>query len=646
MDYKNNGCRRPRVIQMCREKRLPETGSRILKKIRDIPKEKKWNMLLALSVTLLVFMPVVLNFDFYYDLNDDVLIKDILSGVYSKTPAAHTMQILYPLALLLSLLYQVLSIPVFGVFLVLCQFGSIYLIAYRTAWCLKKWQEKVLALLAEGVFWMAAFLGHLVFVQYTVAAGMLASAAIFWMLTSESAVSCSAAADDDVCEEKKAGIKNSAFCFLRANIPALVLYWIAFCLRSEMALLLLPLAGVAGLCKWGQERSSGSWIRGFFSKENVCRYLTTFGALMLGIVLCQGIDELAYRDEDWSAFRQYFDARTELYDYQKDFIDDYESNAAYYEAAGVSQVQHALLDTYNFGVDDSIDEKLLTALQEQSAARPGAGGLFKKSIAEGLWDLCRGHWLSGEDAPYNIVLWLCGILALALGIRKGHRYLLWQVPLCFGAGSVLWMFLLLRGRPVDRVLHPLYLGQILVFAGLLLLEWKQEQKQERKQERKFAAPVLVLGISCSIFVLPSFSAVSEEYADREATNQTNEAVMDYCMSHSNRLFLEDVYSTVYYSEKIGVDRNKPFNYDLLGGWLVKSPLTEKKMRSFGYATMGEAVRAGNNVSLLVESGNGLAWLTDYFTAEGLQLQVVKTGEITEGVEIWQVLPESTGESIK
>lgn len=72
------------------------------------------------------------RFDFYYDLNDDVLIKDILSGVYSGTPDGHTMQLLYPLGALLALLYRGLSIPVFGAFLLFCQFGSIWAVGYRS----------------------------------------------------------------------------------------------------------------------------------------------------------------------------------------------------------------------------------------------------------------------------------------------------------------------------------------------------------------------------------------------------------------------------------------------------------------------------------------------------------------------------------
>lgn len=632
--------------------------------------EERRNLLLSFLMTAVLFLPVVVKFDFYYDLNDDVLIKDILSGVYSGTPDGHTMQLLYPLGLCLSLLYRVLSIPVFGVFLALCQYGSIFLIAYRTLQQCRRWQAKLLALFVEGAFWAAAFGSHLVFIQYTVTAGMLAGAAIFWMLTSDGQERAGGKggkiggrndAAPDLVAVKAGGRKTAAtVCggaacwrpavdFLRENLPALILYWLAFCLRSEMALLLLPLAGVAGLCKWGQEKK-------IFTKENVCKYLITFGALVLGLVVCLGLDSLAYAGEDWTAFRQFFDARTELYDYQKDFIDNYEENAASYEALGVGRQQQALLENYNFGVDDSIDEMMMTALKETALNRPEAGGFFRKSVGEGIWSLFRGHWTVKADFPYNIVFLFCGFFVFALCIFKGRRYLLWQAPLCAATGGALWMFLLLRDRLADRVFHPLYLGQILVFAGLLLLEMRRDEGKRqdgRGNERKTAhgslaaaaLSVLVLCL-CAPGAVGTWQAVSTEYARREEVNRTNEAVMAYCSAHPNRLYLEDVYSTVSYSEKISVDRNKPFNYDLLGGWLVKSPLTEEKLGAFGYTSMGEAVRTGDKVSLLAETGSDMQWLSDYFEWKQIAARVVKTGTVTEGVEVYQVLPESTGESIR
>lgn len=596
-------------------------------KLRRIPAEKRTDLLLAFLMAAALFVPVVVRFDFYYDLNDDVLIKDILSGVYSGTPDGHTMQLLYPLGFCLSLLYRALSIPVFGVFLVLCQYGSIFAIAYRTLQRCGSRQAKLLALLAEAAFWAAAFGSHLVFIQYTVTSGMLAGTAIFWMLTAK---------------------ERAAAAFLKENLPALILYWLAFCLRSEMALLLLPLAGVAGLCKWGRETK-------IFTKENAGKYLTVFGALLLGLAVCLGVDSLAYAGEDWSAFRRFFDARTELYDYQKDFVDSYGENAASYEALGVSREQQALLANYNFGVDDSIDETMLEKLREAALNRPEAGGFFRKSAAEGIWSLLRGHWTVKTDFPYNIVFLLCGAFVFVLCFFRGRRHLLWQAPLCAVTGALLWMFLLLRDRPAERVLHPLYLAQILVFAGLLLLETGKDEKRERdghsagrktaRGSMAAALSVLVLCL-CAPGAVGTWQAVSEEYARRETVNQTNEAVLAYCSARPDRLYLEDVYSTVSYSEKISVDRNKPFNYDLLGGWLVKSPLTKEKLSAFGYASMGEAVCVGEKVSLLAETESDMLWLEDYFAWKQIPVRVVKTGTVTEGVEVYQVLPQDTGESIR
>ena len=176
---------------------------------------KRDNEHTSLAMALILAGILAARFDFYYDLNDDVLIKDILSGVYSGTPDGHTMQLLYPLGALLALLYRGLSIPVFGAFLLFCQFGSIWAVGYRStvlvdeeraardgapfapgmcsaasaarlaepavcsAWntTAARLGVKGVLLLAEALFWFAAMGSHLVYLQYTVTAGMLRKAA-------------------------------------------------------------------------------------------------------------------------------------------------------------------------------------------------------------------------------------------------------------------------------------------------------------------------------------------------------------------------------------------------------------------------------------------------------------------------------------
>ena len=95
--------------------------------------KKGENWLIPGFCCLILFLAAGLAWDYYYDLNDDVLIRDILSGVYTGEPEALTAQLLWPLGALLAGLYRLLpGLPVFGAFLWLCQAGSVFLILRRS----------------------------------------------------------------------------------------------------------------------------------------------------------------------------------------------------------------------------------------------------------------------------------------------------------------------------------------------------------------------------------------------------------------------------------------------------------------------------------------------------------------------------------
>ena len=67
-------------------------------------------------------------FDFYYDLNDDTAMRDILSGIYTGTPNGHNIQMLYPLGWCIAMCYRLLpSVPWYGIFLCGCQFLALWL---------------------------------------------------------------------------------------------------------------------------------------------------------------------------------------------------------------------------------------------------------------------------------------------------------------------------------------------------------------------------------------------------------------------------------------------------------------------------------------------------------------------------------------
>lgn len=593
--------------------------------------KKHENCILSLAMALILAGILAARFDFYYDLNDDVLIKDILSGVYSGTPDGHTMQLLYPLGALLALLYRGLSIPVFGAFLLFCQFGSIWAVGYRSVVLVDEEREardgvslasgmrsaasaarlgvKGVLLFAEALFWFAAMGSHLVYLQYTVTAGMLAGAAIFWVVTAKG----------------------------KERFRGLLFYWLSFCLRPEMALLCLPLAGAGGLCIWGREKQ-------IFSKENLRHYLGLFAALVIGMGVFYGLDVLAYSDPDWKDFRQFFDERTTLYDYHLDFVEQYDENREAYEETGVSRTLQEMLKNYNFGAADEIDTQMLSSLAVQ-AKKTDAKEPVLSQVKKAIWRLAHENWLSKNDLPWNFVFLAVVFVWCFCCLQKGNRKFFWQPVFVACVGGMLWIYLLMQGRMVDRVTHPLYLAQILLAAGLWGTATSTaapgaNMRSTGRIHTAITAAVCGAILLLCVFQVPGmWQGVAQEQIHREMVNRTNEDTFAYCKKHASTLFLEDVYSTVAYSEKITLDRDKPFNYDLLGGWLVKSPLTKQKLSAFEYASMGEAVRSSEKVCLLADEGTDMSWLTEYLEEQGEPGMLLRIGSAGEGVEVYQFLSE-------
>ena len=59
--------------------------------------KKYENCILTFMILLLNVILMGVCFDFYYDLNDDTMMKDIMAGVYTGVPDGHNMQTLYTL---------------------------------------------------------------------------------------------------------------------------------------------------------------------------------------------------------------------------------------------------------------------------------------------------------------------------------------------------------------------------------------------------------------------------------------------------------------------------------------------------------------------------------------------------------------------
>lgn len=583
-------------------------------------------------------------FDFYYDLNDDTMMKDIMAGAYSGIPDGHNMQTLYPLGALIAFCYKLCrTVPWYGLFLCLCQFGCFYLAGVRLCALAdipggrRGGRHKAVLLLGMSLYMWGVCLPHLVSIQYTVTCTMLSAGAIFLFLTTQD------------------GLNSQQF--VVKNIPSIVLVIVAYQLRSEMLLLTFPLICLAGLYRLTAEKE-------IFAKENLYRYGGVLGVILAGMLLSYGADGAAYGSVEWKAFRDFFDARTTVYDFYPELITD-EGYAGALTELGVETHQRELLRNYNFGLDDAIDTELIVRLADYAADTIG-GGKDWAEIARRKLDDYLYRTFHGGDAPYNImVLWAYAAVLMAgcsvcwsrerraasqesgqreeaqgVGVGMLRRYaFVWQLALLALVRSALWMFILMRGRDPARITHSLYLAEFALLAGMLARELRGLPAGAGKSGVMRGMTVLA-GIIIVGSLTDSLSRVREDQSRREWVNTAWYEIDDYCREHGENFYFEDVYSTVSFSQKLFEAADNSYaNYDIMGGWMCKSPLYLEKLRRLGVTSAGQALTQ-DNVYLIMSDAEqldrGLGWLMAYYAAQGMAVSVEPTDDIGASYTVYRV----------
>lgn len=567
-------------------------------------------MLIVFTLLLVAFPAIV--FDFYYDLNDDTLIKDIVSGAYTGTPSGYCVQLLYPLAWLIALLYKVVpNVAWYGLFLCVCQFGTIVLIAIRLITIFKTTKGRIMALFVELFLFFGLFLRELVIVQYSVTAGMCMMCAIFLFITSDS--------------HSKKG----------KNVIPLFLVVLAFMIRTEVCLMLMPFVLCAGLFQWASEDK-------IFTGANFRKYLLLIGCTLLGMLAVFSLDMLAYHGNEWSNFRDFFDARTKLYDFYD--IPGYEQNKDFYETVGLSRESYTLLENYNFALDESIDTWLLESMAgyQKGQLSNTFGFVSKNSVREALWlykDKLLKH-LTAADLAVAAAYMMYVLFTLTTAAKnrefwRAFRRIVPKIALLLVIRSVLWLYLYMADRVLTRVTMPLLMTELACIIGFWLKDMQRLTSSDNCKNKGVTATAVYLLV---IFVLAAafavnFTHVNDEYEARAAADKRWYAFMDYCRQNAKSYYVMDVYSaTSYegasYSEKIFINVDNSYkNYDYCGGWMAKSPLARKKLADKGFRDMQSALLSTKGMYFVAEPNRDMQWMKAYYAKRGISVECRLVDEI-------------------
>ncbi|MCR5156920.1 MAG: hypothetical protein K6C96_09595 [Butyrivibrio sp.] len=592
------------------------------------------------SVLMTVAVVVFAGFfgDYYFDLNDDVLMKDILSGAYTGTPAGHNIQMLYPISAFIALLYRaVRALDWYGIFLCACQYLCVFAVFYRSLKLCRDNLLKAEVAAMELTFMLGAVGAHFLFVQYTFTCGFLSATAIFLILTNR--------------EEGK-----------RAFVLPVFLIFLAYLIRSEMLLLTLPMVGVGILSKWwllrlehGDKQEGSIMVsRAGKRKELFNSYL----GLCVTIVACLAVSivahRIAYSTPEWKDFNRLFDARTELYDFQ--YIPDYDENKAFYDEIGLDKSEQQLLINYNFGLDEEINTDTLRAVASyadklKTDEVPLTTQLIN-AVPEYLYRLRHVAWQKSyqypmSDYPWNIitaVLYL-GVLILYLFSREKEKKLpvIAMLALLFACRSSLWLYIIVRGRDPVRITHPLYLVEIAILVGMILAG-------HEGYRRNVFIPVVIAALVAAVSVPNQVSIINEEMKERDSMQQHYVPLYEYFHENGDNFYFVDVYTSVSvadaidyseetFSEKMfeNVD-NTEYNHDIMGGWASKSPLYYKKLANNGFESMEKALLQ-DNVYMVQLKGKDTVWLSDYYKDKGKNVNIEKVDLVADVFAVYSVTAE-------
>lgn len=585
----------------------------------------KWksqpNNILSLGMVICLFVMAGLFFDFYYDLNDDVLLKDIVSGAYSGRPDAHSIQMLYPVSFLISLLYRLFPmLPWQGLFLCGCHGVCFYLIAKRSLSIAKKIWGKIFLLVTEGILILTLFLWELLIVQYTVTAALMAACACFLVFTSER--------KKDTCS------------FIKGQIIPIIFVIFAFNIRSEMLLLMSPFIAFTGIWKWSEEKE-------IFKAETLKKYLGLVGIILAGMVVSLLTEVAAYSGSDWKAFRDFFDARTKVYDYT--WYPSYEEAEAFYQNIGMTPVQVELIDNYNFGLDEAIDADALWSIADYADAT-GTKEPFAKRIKDALTDY-RWRTFHEQDAPYNFFVLVSYGMVAALAFVFKDRTAIWKLPLLVVFRTIPWMYVILAKRVPARISHPLYYIELIILCAWMISYYaackkemtsgiektgKMESSHNKGRACKFCA---VLLCAYALIHLPlSWQNVEVEMIRRGEVNAVMESFDAYAKAHPDDYYFIDVYSSVAFSEKMFEDvDNTQKNYDILGGWADRSPLQKAATEGYHPDSLSRAeLLLQDNFFFVCDRECDTEFLEEFYSGLGMIVSLKETDRVEAGEDMLAV----------
>lgn len=538
-------------------------------------KQKAWFSLLLnvilLALLLLIFKPG-------YETNDDIGIQNIVSGVKGRSDA-HLVYVNYLLGWLLAFAYKIcpVHISVYAIAQYLTMLFAFTAIAYVL---LNKIKNKSAFWITLALLVPFSYEGYIK-LQYTKTAGIASAAGLFLL-----------------CFAVTSGIKAK-----KMIVCALLLCAVGFMYRDMqfwVEAMLLSAIAIPILFDQFSKVQKGFWIK------------CTVSGMLLFFVLAvlHFINEASYRSEEWQAYREFNELRTELYDYG---FPDYGKNQETYEKLGIDMNAYQLYRGWNFEDTDKFTVEVMRQLVALKEKKVINGAFFRD-----FFELFPAEFFT--IASFNICLLLFVISLLWGDHSRGTWFkLLYEILMIL----LLYFYLYYQGRYLyNRVDVGIWL------AASLVVLWALPGSGQ--------VLIIVPGSccwrrSCVFHRVPGISAGDGIRRIRPKRWHRARAEIEQIHSDPEHLYLNKVGLVSFY-DAYGVFDWIPVgmssNIYALGGWTTNLPVYFEQLEVYGIKNPYKDM-IGNEKIYLVDNKieKTMEYIHTYYDADAKEELVSTIGKL-------------------
>lgn len=536
--------------------------------------EKKSCWILSFIAAMVYMASALFLWHPYYCINDDYIIRDILSGRFSGVADAHIYNVIYPFAYLLKILYKITKcVDVWGGVLWLLMYFCLFLILHRV---LEKTERyKLAGIIAVYLFFTIFSLFGAVYFTFTLTGAMCAVTGLFLFIT-----------DDEI-------LKVSHY------VPVIILLLLSFCIRKDTFMMVFPF-----FILW-----VGKSLVKKREKQVLIRCIPPIIIFAVSLGALWGCHWKAYTDDSWKTFLEFRSLRKAVHDYNG--YPDYNLTQDLYEDMGISYEEYMVVGTtgaggVNTALDFSEDVRtILKKVGEYNAAKLEEVS-FAARIRNGT-NIIKS-FLNMHKARVVILMILeIGLLSMLVSRKR------WLQCGTLLAGSLLiaaeFLYLGYRGRIVDRV----------AMAELALLAYFQlgmfiHNFSELRIKKSFlqVAYSAFAGIFMIFAVTVSYKEIQTRHSTYENCAVMTNSIRNYCHAHTENIYFEPAISISWHTYALSAMDRDFNNLMVLGGWNYSSPEWRQVLRSFGMTESVEETLLKKDNAYIVSAPENMETIIKYF----------------------------------